>query len=143
MLIRLLVIAIAAASTFLAGCQTTTTEGYLPPDKRSQDRFECPTNPSAPCYVQVDPGKPQWLPENIWANRGGIIQFWLVEGYEFSRPGLTLKVPAEPPPMVCHGSTPRIRTCDVSPRAQPEVKVGYTIRVNGKPDYDPFVWPRN
>ena len=73
MLIRLLVIAIAAASTFLAGCQTTTTEGYLPPDKRSQDRFECPTNPSAPCYVQVDPGKPQWLPENIWANRGGII----------------------------------------------------------------------
>ena len=43
MLTRSFVMALAAASMFLAGCQTMTTEGYLSPDKRSQERFECPS----------------------------------------------------------------------------------------------------
>jgi hypothetical protein len=139
MLTRLLAVATATALMLLAGCQTLTKDGYLPLDKRVQDRLDCPPGP---CFVPIDPNKTQWVAENVWVNRGGIIHFWLIEGFEFDQPAIKLKVNADPPPMVCHGSAPRIRTCDVSPGAATGVKVGYSIHVKGKPAYDPFVWPR-
>jgi len=138
MLIRLLPAAIASAVLLLTGCQTLHMVGYVPPDKRDKTVFSCGSN----CYVQVDPGKAQWVPEDIYVNRGGIIQFWLTEGWEFDTSAITLKIPADPAPMVCHGTAKRIRTCDVSPGAAPKVKVGYTIHVKGKEPYDPFVWPQ-
>jgi hypothetical protein len=81
-----------------------------------------------------------WVDEDIWVNRGGIIRFGLPNGYEFEGPGISLKIPADPPPMVCEGGGPRQRTCRVTGGSG--VSIGYKIHVRGKEIYDPFVWPR-
>ena len=140
MLARSLAVAISFATMLLTGCQTFKLHGFVPPDQRSQHPLYCPIDRTQPCDVTVDPSMGVWVPENIWANPGGIINFRLAQGYEFEGPGISLKDSATPPPMVCEGAAPRLRTCRVNGRSK--VAIGYKIHVRGKEIYDPFVWPR-
>jgi hypothetical protein len=139
MLTRLFAVAIATAIVLLTGCQTLTTEGYVSPDKRDQTLFECPD--ISECYVQVDPYKQQWVPENISVYKGKKIALWLNNTGEFEDPPVTPK-PGEPPILDCSEKNKLIVKCKVSNDADPKRKYGYTIHVKDKPAYDPFVWPR-
>jgi len=143
MLIRLLAVAAAATTLLLTGCQTNPSK-FLPPDQRDHTPFDCPTN----CYVQVDPSQPQWLPEYIRVNRGGVFNLWLPERWEYVEPPITFKTSAAASIVKCPSHAARIVVCNVGQDADPNVMYGYTIHVRerspGAPsvDYDPFVWPK-
>lgn len=143
MLTRLLAVAIAANTLLLTGCQTSPAK-FLPPDKRDQKPFDCPTS----CYVQVDPSQPQWVAEYIRVNRGGVFNLWLPEGWEYVEPPITFKNDAAASVVKCPAQNARIVVCNVGQDADPNVKYGYTIHVKqrspGAPPvaYDPFVWPK-
>jgi len=140
MLARPFAVTIAAAALLLGGCQTLTPEGFLPPDKRDSTPRACPNDPE--CYVQVDPGKSQWVPEYVRVFKGKKLVLWLDSSWEFEDPPVTLKS-GEPAILDCREKNRGIVKCKVSDDANPERKYGYTIHVKGRPPYDPFVWPRD
>ena len=94
MLTRLLAVAIATATLLLTGCQTMTTQGYLPPDKRDQKPFECPKVPDAPIAMCRLIRASRSGCEYIRVNRGGVFRLWLPEGWEYVEPGIAFKPPA-------------------------------------------------
>ena len=137
MLARSLAVVIAAA--LLGGCQTLTQEGFVTPDKRDQTPRVCPNDPE--CYVQVEPGKSQWVPEYVRVFRGKKLVLWLDSSWEFEDPPVTLK-PGEAAVLDCREKNGGIVKCKASDDSSTERKYGYTIHVKGRPPYDPFVWPR-
>ena len=134
-----LAVAIASTALLLAGCQTLTPEGFVAPDKRDQTPRACPNDPE--CYVQVDPSKPQWVPEYIRVFRSKKLVLWLESGWEFEDSPVTLKS-GEPDVLDCREKNRGVVKCKVSEEASTERKYGYTIHVKRRPAYDPFVWPR-
>jgi len=139
MLIRLLAVAIAAASMVLTGCQTVTQQGYTPPDRRDQTPHVCKDEPD--CYVLVRPSTEQWVPENIWVYKGRKLVLWINNDAVFKDPPITPKA-GDPPILDCSEKNKLIVKCKVSNDADPTRRYGYTINVEGLSSYDPFVWPR-
>ena len=132
-------VAIAMVTMSLAGCQSLAPQGFLPPDKRDQSVRACPNDPE--CYVQVDPGKPQWTPEFIRVSKGKKLVLWLDNAWEYEDTPVTLKA-GEAAILDCREKSRSVVKCKVSDDANPERKYGYTIHVKRRPAYDPFVWPR-
>jgi len=139
MLARSLAVAMSAVALLLGGCQTLTQEGFVVPEKRDSTPRVCPNDPE--CYVQVDPGKSQWVPEYVRVFRGKKLVLWLDSSWQFEDPPVTLK-PGEPAVLDCREKNSGIVKCKVSDDANPERKYGYTIHVKGRPPYDPFMWPK-
>jgi hypothetical protein len=139
MLARPFAVTIVNAALLLSGCQTLTQEGFLVPEKRDQTPRACPSDPE--CYVQVDPGKSQWVPEYIRVDKGKKLVLWLESGWDYEDTPITLK-PGQPAILDCREKSRSVVKCKVSDEASPERKYGYTIHVKGRPPYDPFVWPR-
>ena len=138
MIARSLAVAIASSTMLFAGCGTTKL-GFLPPEKRDQTAYSCSTDPD--CYVQVHPDRDQWLPETIYVDRGKKLALWINNVAEFEDPPIMMK-PGTAQILDCSEKNKLIVKCKVSESADPKIKYGYTIRVKGREEYDPFVWPR-
>ena len=106
-----------ATTLLLTGCKTFTTDGFLPPDKRDQTPYACPDD--LECYVQVDPGKPQWVPEYIRVTKGKKLVLWINNVAQFKDPPITLKS-GEPPVLDCSEKNKLIVKCKVSNDADTE-----------------------
>ena len=139
MLARSLAVTIATVALLFGGCQTLTQEGFVVAEKRDATPRQCPNDPE--CYLQVDPGKSQWVPEYVRVFRGKKLVLWLDSSWQFEDPPVTLK-PGEPAVLDCREKNSGIVKCKVSDDANTEKKYGYTIHVKGRPPYDPFMWPK-
>ena len=136
MLARSLAVAFAAAATLFAGCQTFTTQGFVPPDKRDQTPYQCANVDE--CYVRIDPSRQEWVPENIKVYKGKKLVLWLNNDAELADPPITFK--SIDVPIDCREKNKLIVKCKVGEGANAE-KYGYTIHLIGRPEYDPFIWP--
>lgn len=144
MTIRLLAAAVAIPLLMLGGCAVQPPQMRVkPPDQRNQEPFQCTTNP---CRVEIDPDADEWVREFIRINRGGVIHF-AIRGNKvrFDSEGIRFKTPAGREAIECPNAErgPFLVVCKLTPKAQPNVKYEYGIKVQGRPEYDPFLWPRD
>lgn len=143
MRLRLTVVVHAFGTLLVAGCAAQApSQQILPPERRSQTPFECTTNP---CRVEIDPDAGEWVHEIVRANRGGVIHFAIKDNkVRFDGDGIRFKTAAGRSAVDCPngGKGPFMIVCQLTPQAASNVKYEYGIKVQGRPEYDPYVLPR-
>lgn len=127
----------------LASCAAQTPSPRIsPPERRNLTPFECTTNP---CRVEIDPDAGEWVREIVRANRGGVIHFAIRDNrVRFDGEGIRFKTAEGRAAVDCPNATkgPFLVVCRLTPNAASGVRYEYGIKVQGRPEYDPYVLPR-
>ena len=120
------------------GFKTLTTDGSCRRTSGTKLPTRAPTISSATCWLILASAIG---PEYIRVTKGKKLVLWINNVAQFKDPPIALKS-GEPPVLDCSEKNKLIVKCKVSNDADTNRKYGYTINLEGRDPYDPFVWPR-